>query len=77
MPAFSDYDLDGDGSIPEQEFYEARSKRMSERAEEGYQLRNVGKAPSFDDIDTNGDGLISEEEFLAQQARRRPGQAQQ
>ena len=69
-PAFSEYDLNGDGKITEKEFNEARSKRISERAQQGYQMRNLGSAPSFADIDTNGDGEISVEEFAAHQSQR-------
>lgn len=69
-PAFSEYDLNGDGKITEKEFNEARSKRISERAQQGYQMRNLGSAPSFADIDANGDGTISVEEFAAHQSRR-------
>ncbi|MDY6841987.1 MAG: EF-hand domain-containing protein [Pseudomonadota bacterium] len=76
MPAFSEYDLDGDGKILEKEFNEARSKRISERAQQGYQMRNLGKAPSFTDIDANGNGEISAEEFAAHQSQRRQQRAQ-
>ena len=69
MPAFSDCDLNGDGKILEEEFYQARNKRMSERAEQGYQMRNAAKAPPFSVVDANGDGEISAEEFAAHQAQ--------
>jgi len=68
MPAFSEYDLDGDGRILEKEFNEARSKRISERAQQDYRMKNLGKAPSFTDIDANGNGEISVEEFAAHQS---------
>lgn len=67
MPAFAEYDLDGNGSISEQEFYESRSKRISERAQQGYPMRNIGNAPAFADIDSNKDGAISSEEFTVHQ----------
>jgi hypothetical protein len=70
MPAFSEYDLNGDGKITEKEFNEARSKRISERAQQGYQMRNLGSAPSFADIDANRNGEISVEEFAAHQSQR-------
>ncbi len=63
MPTFSEFDLDGNGKIPEQEFTEARDKRVSERAKQGYPMRNIGNAPLFGDIDANSDGAISEQEF--------------
>jgi len=71
MPAFSDYDLNGDGKLEEREFYEARNKRISERVQQGYQMRNLGNAPAFADIDTNGDGAITPEEFAAHQLQHR------
>jgi hypothetical protein len=68
MPMFSDCDLNGDGVIVAEEFYEARGKRMAERAAEGGKMKNVANAPSFETIDTNGDGEISAEEFDAHKA---------
>jgi len=76
MPAFSDYDLDGDGIILAEEFNEARSKRISERAQEGYQMKNLGSAPSFADIDANGDGQIDPREFISHQDQRRQQRTQ-
>lgn len=69
MPAFSDCDLNGDGIILEEEFYQARNKRMSERAEQGYQMKNAAMAPPFSVVDANGDGEISAEEFAAHQSQ--------
>lgn len=71
MPKFSDCDLNGDGKILEQEFYDARAKRISQRAQQGYQMRNLANAPSFADMDTNSDGAISPEEFRVHQAQHR------
>ena len=68
MPTFSDFDLDGDGKILEQEFDEGHAKRMSEMAAEGHQMKHAGDAPGFSGIDTNTEGEISEEEFAAHQA---------
>ena len=68
MPEFSDCDLNGDGVIVAEEFYEARAQRMAERAAEGGKMKNAANAPSFESIDTNGDGEISEEEYDVHQA---------
>lgn len=76
MPTFAEFDLDGDGKIIEKEFNEARSKRINERTQQGYQMRNLGSAPSFADLDANGDGEISSDEFTAHQARRHPQRTQ-
>ena len=70
MPAFAEYDLNGDGKIVEQEFDEARAKRISERAQQGYRMRNAADAPSFKAIDQNGDGTLGAEEFSAHQSQR-------
>lgn len=72
-PDFTEYDLDGNGAISEQEFNQARGQRIRDRAQQGYQMRNLGKAPAFADIDSNGDGTISEEEFAQHQSMQRPG----
>ncbi|MBK7984018.1 MAG: EF-hand domain-containing protein [Candidatus Competibacteraceae bacterium] len=73
MPAFAEYDLNGDGKIVMQEFNEARAKRIGDKARQGYPMRNAGNAPAFEQIDRNGDGSISAEEFSAHQSERRPG----
>ncbi len=68
--AFADYDANGDGAINEQEFNEARAKRMAARAEEGRPMRGAANAPSFADFDANGDGKLSPEELTqGQQAQ--------
>ncbi|WP_456377939.1 EF-hand domain-containing protein [Thiolapillus sp.] len=71
MPAFADFDLNGDGRIPEEEFLKAQSKRISERSQAGYPMRNIGNMAVFGDIDTNKDGFISPNEFSAHQIRHR------
>ena len=76
MPEFSEFDLNGDGKILEDEFYEARNKRMSERAQQGYQMKNAGMAPPFSAVDTNGDGEVSAEEFSAHQSQNFKNKAQ-
>ena len=67
MPLFTDFDLDTNGYIAEAEFYEARNKRISERAQQGYQMRNLASAPSYSDIDLNGDTRVSPQEFIQHQ----------
>lgn len=66
-PDFDDFDKNADGFISEQELIEARSMRISERIQQGYQMKNTAKAPSFKAIDTNSDGKISREEFSQHQ----------
>ncbi|MCW8964576.1 MAG: hypothetical protein OQL16_12330, partial [Gammaproteobacteria bacterium] len=71
MPAFADFDLDGNGVIVEREFIDARNKRISERARQGYPMRNLANAPAFSDIDVNGDGAVSVDEFNRHQSQHR------
>jgi Ca2+-binding EF-hand superfamily protein len=71
MPAFADFDRDGDGSLTKQEFYDARAQRMGERAAQGYPLRNAPNAPTFESIDTNGDGKVVPAELAAHQTEHR------
>ena len=68
MPTFADCDLNGGGSITEDEFYKARAERIAKRAQEGRQMKNLANAPSFADIDANDDGSVSPNEFSAHQA---------
>lgn len=70
MPAFADFDLNGDGVITEQEYIEARNKRISERAGEGRPMRGLSQIEEFKDIDTDQDGRITPEEFNAHQQQR-------
>lgn len=69
MATFEDFDANGDGYITEQEFVEARNKRIAERAAEGRPMRGLSQAEEFKDIDADGDGRISREEFAAHQSR--------
>ncbi|RKT43939.1 EF-hand domain-containing protein [Thiocapsa rosea] len=69
MPAFAEFDLNGDGALTEQEFYEGRANRIKERSQQGYPMRNLANAPSFEAIDLNGDGRITPDEFAAAQAQ--------
>ena len=69
MPLFTDFDLDTNGYIAEAEFYEARNKRINQRAQQGYQMRNLASAPSYADIDLDGDAKVSPQEFVEHQAR--------
>jgi Ca2+-binding EF-hand superfamily protein len=65
MPKFTDFDLNGDGALTREEFYEARNKRWRQRAEQGYRMRNTPNAPPFERLDTDRDGKVTAEEFEA------------
>ena len=67
MPTFSDFDLDGDGVITEQEFNEGHAKKMNEMAAEGRKMKCAESCPGFAGIDTDKNGGISNEEFSAHQ----------
>lgn len=71
MPTFQSFDLNGDGVLRQEEFQQARARRIRARLEQGYQMRNLGNAPAFAEIDSNGDGLVTPAEFTAAQARHR------
>lgn len=67
-PSFSDFDLNGDGVVPQTEFDQARAERMKQNAEAGKMMKNAGSAPAFGDIDANSDGNITADEFTNHQA---------
>ena len=69
-PTFATYDLNSDGKITEKEFYDGQAERMTQKANEGKMMRNVGKAPTFKSIDTNSDGAVNPTEFDTHQMNR-------
>jgi Ca2+-binding EF-hand superfamily protein len=71
MPSFSDFDLNDDGIILKDEFYQARAERVKERAEQGYPMKNIANAPAFEDVDINGDKKVSSKEFAEHQNKHR------
>lgn len=70
-PSFEDFDLDGNGTLTEKEFYEARAKRIAERSQQGYPMRNLSSAPAFSAIDLDGNGLVDAQEFATAQTQHR------
>ena len=70
-PAFADFDLNGDGALLREEFYEARGQLMRKRAEQGYQMRNAAHAPPFERVDVDRDGKVTQQEFSDYQAAHR------
>lgn len=70
MHKFSEFDLNNDGQITENELQEAHTKLMTQHAKEGRMMKNVDNAPTFADIDTDKNGKISTQEFEKYQAGR-------
>ena len=64
-PAFSEFDLNGDGAVDEQEFIDARTRRIAERIKEGRMMRGLTTPHTFSDMDTDGDGSLTPAEFDA------------
>ena len=73
MPTFEDFDLDKNGYLHKEEFIEARTKRISERAKEGYMMRGLSNMMEFEDIDKDADGKITPDEFAQGMAAHRQG----
>ncbi len=71
MPRFIEFDLNNDGALVEDEFIEARGRRISERARQGYLMRGLSSAPAFSAIDQNSDGIVTPEEFALAQSLHR------
>ncbi len=67
---FGAYDANNDGKITQSEFEDTRAKRMSQKYEQGYPLRNAQNAPTFESIDKNKDGVLSKEELQEHQLNR-------
>ena len=61
----SDFDLNGDGVIVEQEWSEGHAQRFEKMADEGRKMKNAGNMPTFASIDLDGDGKVDQGEFAA------------
>ncbi|MCU7923655.1 MAG: hypothetical protein KZQ88_13260 [Candidatus Thiodiazotropha sp. (ex Dulcina madagascariensis)] len=70
-PPFSAFDLNGDGVLVQAEFDQVRAQRISQRASQGYLMRNLPNAPTFSAIDSDGNGQVTPEELSAAQLRHR------
>ncbi len=63
MPAFNDFDTDGNGVLTQTEYKNAHQARMKKQEKAGKMMRNAGNAPVFKDIDSNNDGSVTPAEF--------------
>ena len=70
---FATLDLNSDGQVTQEEFTKAQAARMTQRANEGRQMKNAGNAPTFESIDSNGDQVVTPEEFSTFQMNHRQG----
>ncbi len=77
MPTFEEFDLDGSGYLDEKEFIEARTKRISARAQEGRMMRGLSNMMEFKDFDQDGDGKVMPDEFAQGMAAHRQEKMQQ
>ena len=66
--SFELYDMNKDGFVSEQEFYDLRAKRMEQKAAVGMPMKNAGNAPAFKAFDQNADGKLTELELLKGQS---------
>ena len=64
-PVFSEFDLNSNGVMTEQEYIAARDNRIGERAKEGRQMRGLANMATFSELDVNGDGGVTSNEFNA------------
>lgn len=67
--SFDEYDLNRNGSVSKREFYDARARRVTQRANDGRAMRKSDKAPKFEQFDTNRNGRLSKVELLEGQNR--------
>jgi len=63
MPAFGDFDTDGNGEVTQAEFENTQQERIQTKEEAGRMTRNATNAAAFKDIDVNNDGVINAVEF--------------
>ncbi len=62
-PVFSDFDANKDQFLTKKEFYDARNKRIGDRAKEGRKMKGLANIASFEGLDVNKDGKVSKQEF--------------
>lgn len=67
-PTFKEFDLNGDGELLEAEFNQAHSKRIVERAQQGYPMRGLSNMMQYSDMDADGNGKVTPEEFTSAQS---------
>lgn len=64
-PVFAEFDANKNQILTKKEFYDARNKRIGERAKEGRKMKGLANIASFEALDANKDSKVSEQEFSA------------
>lgn len=60
---FTKADVDNNGVISSQEFYNDQARKMEQKVKEGRALRGAATAPQFESVDKNGDKKITLDEY--------------
>lgn len=60
---FSKADINNDGILTSQEFYNDQARKMEQKTNEGKALKGVSTAPQFGMVDKNKDGKVTFSEY--------------
>lgn len=60
---FRTTDLNNDGVITQEEFYNEQARKMEKKAKEGRALKGASTAPQFEMVDSNKNGQITFDEY--------------
>ncbi|MEA3384508.1 MAG: hypothetical protein U9Q20_07555 [Campylobacterota bacterium] len=60
---FNKADINNDGVLSSQEFYDDQARKMDMKVKEGKALKGVSTAPQFDMVDKNKDGKVTFREY--------------
>ena len=60
---FNNADINNDGILTSEEFYNDQATKMEKKMKEGKALKGVSTAPHFDGVDKNNDGKVTFSEY--------------
>ena len=60
---FNSADVNKDGLLTSEEFYNDQARKMMKKTKEGKSLKGVSTAPHFDGVDANSDGKVTFKEY--------------
>ena len=60
---FNMADVNSDGILTSQEFYNDQARKMEQKSKEGRALRGASRAPQFENVDNNKDGKVTFKEY--------------